>query len=294
MSGEHARAAAHRRSSVMLTAVPLWRLRLRARATRWIVNAAAVAGLLASARFALLPPSSPRVGRQSGSDAAAELPRQAFAVQFTRAYLSWSAAEPEERRNALAAFAGSAISSEAGMTPPSSGSEGVLSTVVAQERTLTPKLHIYTVAADTDVRGLVYLTVPVGGGAGEPLYLAGYPAFVGPPAAAGAQAGSWGGAEVEDPALATVVSRALRNYLQPAPGELAADLTTGAHVSTPDVHLSLESLQSLTWAQGGGAVVAVVTASGSSGERYTLAYELDVVELNGRWEISAIEMDPDA
>jgi len=41
-------------------------------------------------------------------------------------------------------------------------------------------------------------------------------------------------------------------------------------------------------------VLAVVQAEDARGVRYTLAYEVDVVRAQGRWEISAIEMDPDA
>lgn len=293
MSGERGASVASR-TAVTLTSFPLWRLRLRSRATRWIINAAAIAGLLASARFALDPPHGRNIVNGSEIGFSAELRGQAFATQFARAYLTWDAQAPEEHRSALAPFGGSALNPEAGMQPPSTGSEHVLWTQVAQERTLSPRRHIYTVAVDTDSGGLVYLTVPVAGGAHEPLALAGYPAFVGPPATSEARAGTWGVSEVEEPALATVVTRAMRNYLEPAPAELAADLALGARVSPPDVHLSLESVQSLSWAQGTGAVVAVVTASGADGARYTLAYELDVLSAGGRWEISAIQMDPDA
>jgi hypothetical protein len=58
--------------------------------------------------------------------------------------------------------------------------------------------------------------------------------------------------------------------------------------------LSLESVQRLDWAQGAGAVIAVVAAADARGAHYTLAYELDVARVQGRWEISAIQMDPDA
>ena len=58
--------------------------------------------------------------------------------------------------------------------------------------------------------------------------------------------------------------------------------------------LALQSLQSLVWAPGAGAVLAVVQAQDQRGAQYTLAYELDVARLQGRWEISAIQMDPDA
>ena len=34
-------------------------------------------------------------------------------------------------------------------------------------------------------------------------------------------------------------------------------------------------------------------AQDARGARYTLAYELDVAEVAGRWEVAAIQMDPD-
>ena len=52
-------------------------------------------------------------------------------------------------------------------------------------------------------------------------------------------------------------------------------------------------MQRLDWAPGAGAVLAVVEAEDARGARYTLAYELDVARVQGRWEVSAIQMDPD-
>ena len=99
---------------------------------------------------------------------------------------------------------------------------------------------------------------------------------------------------MSEPALSTVVERALRNYLAGSPSELAADLAPGARVSLPGIELALQSLQSLQWAPGAGAVLALVQAQDQRGASYTLAYELDVLRAQGRWEVSAIQMDPDA
>jgi hypothetical protein len=71
-------------------------------------------------------------------------------------------------------------------------------------------------------------------------------------------------------------------------------LTSNARVSLPTAALSLESVQRLDWAAGGGAVLAVVQAQDARGARYTLAYELDVARVQGRWEVSAIQTNPDA
>jgi hypothetical protein len=98
---------------------------------------------------------------------------------------------------------------------------------------------------------------------------------------------------VQEPALRTVVERALRNYLAGSESELQADLASGARVSLPHIGLSLQSLQRLDWARGTGAVLAIAQAQGGRGEQYTLAYELDVTPPQGRWEVAAVQMDPD-
>lgn len=283
---------ASRRSEVTISSHPLWRLTLAERLPRSLLYLTATAGLLASARFAIAPPSatSPVVKAAPPVD----MPGQSFASLFARAYLTWEAADPEARQAALSPFTGSNLEPEAGLQPPSHGSQHVLWEQVVQERPLQPRGRMYTIAVDTDALGLLYLTVPVVRSSGGALSLAGYPAFVGAPDSTEASGPGWGGTEVEDQALSTVVERALRNYLTPAPAELAADLAAGAKVSPPQLRLSLESVQSLTWAVGGRSVVAVVTASGGNGSRWTLTYEVDVLRSAGRWEVSAIQMDPDA
>ncbi len=86
----------------------------------------------------------------------------------------------------------------------------------------------------------------------------------------------------------------MRNYLAGSASELAADLAPGARVSLPGEGLALQSLQSLQWAPGAGAVLAVVQAQDQRGAQYTFSYELDVARAQGRWEIAAIQMDPDS
>jgi hypothetical protein len=151
---------------------------------------------------------------------------------------------------------------------------------------------VYTVAAQTDSAGLLYLSVSVVRGTDGKLALAGYPAFIGAPASTQAESPSRL-REVEEPALQTVITRALRNYLARAESELAADLTASAHVSLPGLTLALQSVHSLDWSPDGRSVLAVVQAQDERGTQYTLGYELDVVSDAGRWEISAIQMDPD-
>jgi hypothetical protein len=123
------------------------------------------------------------------------------------------------------------------------------------------------------------------------LALAGYPAFVGPPTSVSARPVP-AGREISDASLSLVVTRALRNYLARSPDELAADLAAGARVSVPGLALGLESVQHLSWTPDGRSVLAVVRATDARGTAYTLGYELDVSRAQGRWEVSAVQMDP--
>jgi hypothetical protein len=272
----------------------LWRLRLARECSRWLIQALALAGLLASARFAIAPPR-PVVSRAAlRGPVQTDLAAMGFASLFARRYLSWNANDPEAHRLALAGFVGSGMDPDAGLQLPAGGEQQVQWTEVVQARERRPGEHMYTVAAQTDGAGLLYLTVDVARRADGTLVLGGYPAFVGAPASALARGAPDAGLrEVEDPALATVAERALRNYLAGSASELAADLMSGARISLPALTLSLQSLAQLRWAPGGGAVIALAQAQDARGAQYTLAYELDVTRAQGRWEVSAIQMNPD-
>lgn len=279
---------------VRVDAKPMWRIRLTRELPRALLLGASLAGLLASARFAIAPPRPAAARAADRAAPAQDLAAEWFAQLFARRYLTWEADDPEAHQRALAPFAGTGMEPGAGLQPPSGGEEQVQWTEVVQERVPAPGEHVYTVAAQTDTAGLVYLTVSVERAANGALRLAGYPAFVGAPAAEPGSAQP-GLREVADPALQTVVERALRNYLAGAGAELAADLTGTARVTLPAQPLSLESVQRLDWsAEGGDAVTATVQAQDARGARYTLAYDLDMTQVAGRWEVVAIQMDPDS
>jgi hypothetical protein len=285
--------ATHDRPTVQVRTRPLWRIRLTRELPRYLLCVLSVAGLAASARFAIAPPRPPASGPAPRVSAPVDLASAGYAALFARRYLTWNASEPEVSRRALEPFTGTGMESAAGLRLPASGQQRVEWAEVVQEREPAPGQHVYTVAAQTDAAGLEYLTVGVARAPDGNLRLSGYPAFVGAPAASTAQAPARL-REVQEPALQTVVERALRNYLAGSESELAADLTPGARVSLPRLGLSLQALQHLDWAPGAGAVLAVVQAAGGDGEQYTLAYELDVAHVQGRWEIAAVQMDPDA
>jgi Conjugative transposon protein TcpC len=265
-------------------------MRLGYRLARLLLHAAALAGLIASIRFALLPPRpatpvSPVTSRQ------ADVAVEGFAAMFARAYLSWREDEPEAHRKALEPFTGSALAPEAGMQLPLRGSQEVISEQVVEEHEAQPGLQICSIAAQTNPGGLVYLTVSVLQRPDGSLALAGYPAFVGAPMVAPADPVIADGSEVEDEPLRTVIARALRNYLAQAPGELAADLAPGVIVTPPQQGLSLQALQSISWEPGARMTVgAQVLAVAADGARYTLDYEIGVTDAAGRWEITAIQM----
>jgi hypothetical protein len=222
-----------------------------------------------------------------------DLGAEGFAALFARRYLSWNASDPQAYQNGLAQFVAVNGDPDDGLTLPASGSQQVLWDAVVQVRSDGPGTYVFTVVVQTDASGLLYLSVPVVRLAGGPVALAGYPAFVGAPASAPLRDGWASLPAVADPALLQVARRALGNYLAGAESNLAADLADDARVSLPALPLALRSVRDVTWSADRRSVLAVVTATDARDAEYTLAYELDVARTGGRWEISAIQMDPD-
>jgi hypothetical protein len=281
------------RPTVTIATRALWRIRLARELPRYLLCTMSVVGLAASARFAIAPPRPVSQASAAREPTPPDPAAEAYATLFARRYLTWNAAEPQASARALEPFLGPGIEPDAGLELPASGEQRVEWAEVVQAREPALGEHVYTVAAQTDTAGLLYLTVDVTRTADGSLALAGYPAFVGAPAAGPAQTvGRL--REVDDPALATVVERVLRNYLAASSSELEADLASGARVSLPGLPLSLRSMQRLDWAPGGSSVLATVQAQDERGVQYTLAYELDVVREQGRWEVSAVQTEPDA
>jgi hypothetical protein len=279
-------------AKVTITPRSMWRIRFARELPRYLLQGLALAGMLASARFALAPPRPVIVRAPSAGVGLVDRAEEGFACLFARHYLTWDSNDPEAHRVALAQFLNSSMEADGGLQLPENSAQQVQWTQVVQARDGGDGVRLYTVAAQTDTDGLVYLTVAVVRKEGR-LALVGYPAFVGAPASIAA-IGSGNLHEVEDGSLETVSVRALRNYLGRAGSELAADLTTGAHVSLPGTALALQRLVSLGWSADRRSVLALVRASDWRGVTYTLSYELDVVSVARRWEISAIQMDPDA
>jgi Conjugative transposon protein TcpC len=280
-----------RRPTAVLATYSLRRVRFSSQITRHIVHAAAIAGLVASARFVLFPPAVPRPPVPAGirADPAAA----GFAELFARRYLTWDARHPEQHAASLAPLVGTTMDPDAGLRIPVTGGEHVSWSSVVQERGGSAGERVYTVAADTDTAGLLYLSVEVARGRDGRLALSRYPSFVGAPAIDAARTDATG-PQVQDPSLSAVVQRALGNYLAGSAGNLAADLAPGARVTDPTLPLTLQRVLDLRWSPGGGAVQADIDAQDGRGADFTLNYELDVELAQDRWEISAIQMDPTA
>jgi hypothetical protein len=279
--------AAPRAPRVTLATSPIWRIRAARELPRYLVCALAVAGLLASARFAIAPPAT-RASAPSPAPGQPDRAAEGYATLFARRYLTWAASEPTAA--ALGEFYDAASEGAVRGLPPA-GEQRVEWAEVVQAREAGAGVHAYTVAVQTDTAGLVYLAVPVVRDPDGASRLAGYPAFVGPPTAR-ASSGQGHLRAVGDAGLATVIGRALRNYLAGSSAELAADLDAGARVSPPTLPLGLEAVQSIDWSVDGSSVVVTVQAQDRRGVQYTLTYELDVVRRQGRWEVAAVEMDP--
>ncbi len=199
----------------------MWRIRLARELTRYLLQTLAVVGLFASARFAIAPPRPVLARGSTSGSAASDRAAEGFATLFARAYLDWDSRDPEAHRLALAAFVGSSwMEPEAGLQPPESGEQQVQWTQVVQARVLASGERLYTVAAQTDTAGLLYMSIGVVREVDGALALAGYPAFVGAPTfTTTTTTTSAHLREVEEPALATAVTRALRNYLARAESE---------------------------------------------------------------------------
>jgi hypothetical protein len=278
------------RAGVRLDTRSLWRLRASASLTRWVLYVTAAVGVATTVRFAIAPPRP--VGPHVGAAVVVDRGAEAFASLFARRYLTWDSASPAVHEQGLAGFVGGTIDPDAGMGPASRGSQRVTWTEIVQARTIGRGEHLYTVAADTGGAVVTYLSVDVlRDGSGE-LRLGRYPALIGPPLV-GAAVGldGVGVAAVTDAGLTTVIGRALRNYLGGSAQDLAADLAPGSVVTTPELHLSLDRVDQLRVAAGGG-VLATVGAADSAGTTYTLTYQVALSRAGGRWLVDAIQSDP--
>ena len=186
------------------------RSRLAARAPRHLASAALLVLVALGLRTIFLPPA--HTGAEARPPASADAPSEDLALRFTRAYLSFDAAEPTLREEALAPYIGDGLSASAGFDV-SHGSRRVLWEDVASDQPALQGGRVITVAAQvTSSAAPLFLAVTVRHESGSPLSLVGYPALVGAPAISSSVSEPARQA-VTEPEVTQVVERVLRNYL---------------------------------------------------------------------------------
>jgi hypothetical protein len=262
----------------------MWLVRLTLSAGRWLLYLFVALCIASTARTALGPRAVARkvVVIRPPSDAA----ERYVAVRFARAYLTWSE-DPATQQNAVGPFLSAAGQPGAGLTPAPGTRQQVAWVGVADERDEPGNVHDYTVAVAAG--GAVhYIAVPVQAQQDGRYSLARYPALVGaPPIEATGDLSVPSLPPVRNGAVLAVLDRVLRNYIDDSSFNLAADLAPGAAVTRVAPGLTLQSVQRLAVEPAGG-VVATVTVADQRGDSFTLAYEVAVAELDGRWEITRI------
>jgi hypothetical protein len=214
-----------------------------------------------------------------------------FATEFARAYLTYRVEDLSEREQALSRFANASIDQEAGVAP--GANQSVAWAQPAQEQPQPGGGEMVTVAVQTSAHPLPeYLAVPVARDPSGALAIAGYPAFVGPPAVNESYAAA-SQRSVGEPALVAMVTRLMTNYLDDDAQDLQADLAAGARVSLPTAAMSVVHVASVTWVRANTVVEVQVTARDSAQSTFSLSYEVGVTERE-RWYATSIAVNPSA
>lgn len=251
------------------------RSRYLASAPRYLAAAVLLVLLALGLKAVFLPAGDPPPPPQPR--ASADAPSLDFALQFARAYLTYDAARPGARTEALAPFMPDSLDAAAGFFP-ASGSQRVLWADVASDQQALAGGRVITIAAGVSTQKRpIYLAVTVLHERGQPVVLGGYPSFVGAPVI-GTDIGPPERVAVTDKAVVQVVDRVVHNYLAGAAPNLKADLIADAVVTLPTVVLAVRNVDEVVWAAGpdSGAVLATVTAEDRGGGSYTLTYELGI------------------
>jgi hypothetical protein len=221
---------------------------------------------------------------------AVDLAAHGLAAEVVRRYLSWDAEHPERRIRSLSGLAGPLLGEDLGLTPPPQGAQRVRWAQVVQDQEAIAGGRLVTVAAMTDARGLLHVSVPLRRDGSGRLVLAGYPAVVGGPLI-DANAPAPVRRTVTDPGLRRVAARAVENYLAGDAEDLQADLAPGAKVALPGLALDVTDTVEIADLGPDGALVTV-RARGDDGAVLTLAYELGIARAE-RWYVTAVQTFPD-
>lgn len=213
-----------------------------------------------------------------------------LAERFARTYLTWDVDGSERRDATLAHLMGG--TSTVSVEDVGRRGQHVVWSLVVGERPVGPRRRVVTVAAQT-TSSLVHLAVTVDRDARGFLYVAGPPAFVGPPATAD-DVSSEPERDVQDTDLRAVAQRVVTNYLAREGDDLRADLDPRALVTLPAEPMRVSAVDGLTWVTPNRRVAVAITAAGSHGMRLALRYELSVVRRARRWFVRTVHVNPTA
>ncbi len=251
------------------------RSRLAARAPRHLASAVLLVLLAVGLRTIFFPPAPARATAHPASSF--DAPSEDLALRFARVYLTYDAADPSAREDALRPYLPVGLAADAGFSA-AHGSRRVRWEEVASDQSALVGGRVITVAADvSDEATPIFLAVTVRHEAGRPLSILGYPSLIGAPALT-TTAPEVPREAVSDHAVSEVVDRVLRNYLAGSAPELRADLTGDADVTLPTLDLRLREVREIDWVDGpgSGAVLATVSAEDREADTYTLTYELGI------------------
>jgi hypothetical protein len=259
-------------------------LRFSLGATRWVLYIVATAGVIATAKYALDPPL--RTVVRTSTKPVADARAAWFAVSFARAYFTWSA-DPSLHQQELTRFIAPTADADAGLAPAPTTRDSVSWAGVAAEQNDRSAVTSYTVAVETR-RGVRYLAVAVTRGAGGRPVLAHYPALVDAPEVDEASFLDGGSLpSVSNAAASAVLDRAVNNYVNGSTQNLAADLAPGARIDPVVSGLTARGAPRLAL-EPSGVVLATVRAADATGNLFTLAYQVSLVESQGRLEIARL------
>jgi hypothetical protein len=251
------------------------RSRFAARAPRHLASAVLLVLLAVGLRTIFFPPAPARATARPASSF--DAPSEDLALRFARVYLTYDAADPSAREDALRPYLPAGLAADAGFSA-AHGSRRVRWEEVASDQSALAGGRVITVAADvSDEAAPIFLAVTVRHEAGRPLSIIGYPSLIGAPALT-TTAPEVPREAVSDHAVTEVVERVLRNYLAGSAPELRADLTGEADVTLPTLDLRVREVREIDWVEGpgSGAVLATVSAEDRDEDTYTLTYELGI------------------
>ena len=222
---------------------------------------------------------------------------QAFAVSFTRAYLSFSSADPAGYARALAPFVSDEVA--ASVVPrfaPGGPTQVLQSASVARVARVDAGRALVTVAAAVASAGDVsarYVTVPVARDGAGGLVVYDLPSLSAPPGhATVADVETESLAPGDEAAIGDVLTRFLRAFLAGRAADLEYFVPAGVHIGALAQRYELVGVDSLAQLGAGSphartVLIAVRARDAGTGAVYALRYRVRMVRRD-RWYVAAI------